>query len=93
MATRRRIRRRNRLPPCSSSPTPSPAPRASSRRRCATPSPRRTFETFFGRIKFDEAGRNIAKPMVLTQMRGGRYVVVAAQGVGGREPVIPRPRQ
>jgi branched-chain amino acid transport system substrate-binding protein len=50
-------------------------------------------ETFFGRIKFDAAGRNIGKPMVLTQLRNGRYVVVRTRARAGDEPVIPRPRQ
>ena len=34
------------------------------------------LETFYGPVKFDEPGRNIAKPMVLTQVQGGKYVVV-----------------
>ena len=49
------------------------------------------IETFYGPVKFDAAGRNIAKPMVLTQVQGGEYVVVSpAEWVAG-EPVIPRP--
>ena len=48
-------------------------------------------ETFFGHIKFDETGRNVAKPMVLTQMRGGKYVVVAPKKSAGGEAIIPRP--
>lgn len=35
------------------------------------------METFFGNIRFDETGRNIAKPMVLYQVQDGEYVVVA----------------
>lgn len=35
------------------------------------------METFYGNIKFDETGRNIAKPMVLFQVQDGEYVVVA----------------
>ncbi len=50
-------------------------------------------ETFFGRIKFDEAGRNVGKPMVLTQVRQGRYVVVRTRMRAGEEAIIPRPRQ
>ncbi len=33
--------------------------------------------TFYGRIKFSEAGNNIAKPMVLRQIQNGEYNVVA----------------
>jgi len=35
------------------------------------------FQTFYGNIKFDRTGRNIAKPMVLYQVQDGKYVVVA----------------
>lgn len=35
------------------------------------------FQTFYGNIKFDKTGRNIAKPMVLYQVQDGKYVVVA----------------
>ena len=48
-------------------------------------------ETFFGRIKFDEHGRNIAKPMVLSQLRKGKCVVVLPKEWAGGEPIIPRP--
>ncbi len=48
--------------------------------------------TFFGRIKFDETGKNVAKPMVLTQVRHGKYVVVAPKEWAADTPVIPRPR-
>lgn len=50
------------------------------------------LDTFFGPIKFDEAGRNIAKPKVLTQLRGGKYVVVGPKKWAGGEAIIPRPR-
>ena len=33
--------------------------------------------TFYGPIKFDETGKNTAKPMVLSQVLDGKYVVVA----------------
>lgn len=33
--------------------------------------------TFYGHIKFSKAGNNIAKPMVLRQIQGGEYKVVA----------------
>jgi branched-chain amino acid transport system substrate-binding protein len=32
--------------------------------------------TFYGKIEFDETGKNIAKPTVLFQVQGGKYVVV-----------------
>lgn len=35
------------------------------------------METFYGNIKFDETGKNIAKPMVLYQIQDGEYKVVA----------------
>ena len=34
-------------------------------------------QTFYGNIKFDETGKNIAKPMVLYQIQDGAFVVVA----------------
>jgi branched-chain amino acid transport system substrate-binding protein len=49
------------------------------------------LQTFFGKVKFDEAGRNIAKPMVLCQIRGGKYLIVAPKEKKKGEPVIPRP--
>jgi len=35
------------------------------------------METFYGHIKFDKTGKNIAKPMVLYQVQNGHYRVVA----------------
>ena len=35
------------------------------------------IETFYGNIEFDASGKNIAKPMVLRQIQGGKYVPVA----------------
>ncbi|UCH52353.1 MAG: amino acid ABC transporter substrate-binding protein, partial [Pseudomonadota bacterium] len=35
------------------------------------------METFYGHIKFDPTGKNIAKPMVLYQVQNGHYRVVA----------------
>ena len=35
------------------------------------------MQTFYGRIKFSEAGNNVAKPMVLRQIQDGQYNVVA----------------
>jgi branched-chain amino acid transport system substrate-binding protein len=34
------------------------------------------METFYGNIKFDPSGKNIAKPMVLYQVQDGEYKVV-----------------
>ncbi len=47
--------------------------------------------TFYGPIKFDESGKNIAKPMVLTQIIDGEYVVIAPEEWAVQHPVIPRP--
>lgn len=47
--------------------------------------------TFYGPIKFDETGKNVAKPMVLTQIIDGEYVVVAPDKWATKDPVIPRP--
>jgi branched-chain amino acid transport system substrate-binding protein len=49
------------------------------------------LETFFGPIKFHETGRNRAKPMVLTQIRDGKYEVVSPKKWAATEAVIPRP--
>jgi len=35
------------------------------------------IQTFYGNIKFDKTGKNIAKPMVLYQVQDGEYHVVA----------------
>ena len=50
------------------------------------------MQTFYGNIKFDETGKNIAKPMVLYQIQDGAYVVVAPTkwaGSGVRHPTPP----
>lgn len=49
------------------------------------------METFYGNIKFDETGKNIAKPMVLYQVLNGEYVVVAPTAWAAQEAVIPAP--
>ncbi len=49
------------------------------------------IETFYGPVKFDAAGRNVAKSMVLTQVQGGKYVVVSPAEWATGTPVIPRP--
>jgi len=35
------------------------------------------MQTFYGFVKFDATGKNIAKPMALRQIQNGKYVVVA----------------
>lgn len=48
------------------------------------------METFYGHIKFSEAGNNIAKPMVLRQIQDGEYNVVAPSKYASHELVWPR---
>jgi branched-chain amino acid transport system substrate-binding protein len=50
------------------------------------------IETFYGNIKFDETGKNIAKPMVLYQVQNGQYMVVAPTKWAAAEVVHPRPK-
>lgn len=50
------------------------------------------IETFYGNIKFDETGKNIAKPMVLYQVLDGEYKVVAPTAWAAEDVVYPRPR-
>ena len=47
-------------------------------------------DTFFGRVDFDDMGRNAAKQTLLTQIRAGNYVVVAPRFWAKAEPIIPR---
>ena len=49
------------------------------------------METFYGNIKFDETGKNIAKPMVLFQVLKGEYQVVAPTKWAAAKFVHPRP--
>ena len=46
--------------------------------------------TFYGQIKFSEAGNNIAKPMVLRQIQNGDYNVVAPSQFASHELNWPR---
>ena len=46
--------------------------------------------TFYGHIKFDETGKNIAKPMALYQILGGKYVVVSPSKFAEKKAVVPR---
>jgi branched-chain amino acid transport system substrate-binding protein len=46
--------------------------------------------TFFGPVKFDETGKNTAKPMVLYQVQGGDYKVVAPTKWAETKLIWPR---
>lgn len=48
--------------------------------------------TFYGQIKFSNAGNNIAKPMVLRQIQDGVYNVVAPSNFASHELNWPRKR-
>ena len=49
------------------------------------------IQTFYGNVKFDETGKNIAKPMALRQIQGGDYKVVAPTNWAEASLVHPRP--
>ena len=49
------------------------------------------LETFFGPIKFDAAGRNVAKSVLLTQIQNGEHVIVAPPEAATGKPVIVAP--
>jgi branched-chain amino acid transport system substrate-binding protein len=49
------------------------------------------MQTFYGNIKFDKTGKNIAKPMVLFQVLGGEYKVVAPSKWAAAKAVVPSP--
>lgn len=49
--------------------------------------------TFYGRVKFDETGKNIAKPMVLRQIQNGVFKVVAPVEWATDKLVHPRKAQ
>jgi branched-chain amino acid transport system substrate-binding protein len=49
------------------------------------------INTFYGPIKFDATGKNIAKGMVLTQVQDGKYVLVAPSKWAAAPAVIPAP--
>ncbi len=48
------------------------------------------MKTFYGGIKFSEAGNNIAKPMVLRQIQDGKYKVVAPSAFASDKVNYPR---
>jgi branched-chain amino acid transport system substrate-binding protein len=47
--------------------------------------------TFYGPVKFDETGKNTAKPMVLYQIQDGQYKVVAPAEWASAELIHPMP--
>jgi branched-chain amino acid transport system substrate-binding protein len=49
------------------------------------------METFYGKIKYDATGKNIAKPMVLYQVQNGKYKVVAPQKWASSKVIFPVP--
>ena len=49
------------------------------------------MKSFYGGIRFSEAGNNIAKPMVLRQIQNGRYNVVAPSAFASHALDWPRP--
>ena len=50
------------------------------------------MQTFYGNIRFNEAGQNIAKPMVMSQILGSDYKVVAPTKWATTKAVLPRPK-
>ncbi len=50
------------------------------------------MQTFYGNIKFDESGKNTAKPMALRQIQGGKLKVVAPSKWAAAELIHPRPK-
>ncbi|MGI9356303.1 MAG: amino acid ABC transporter substrate-binding protein [Rhizobiaceae bacterium] len=48
------------------------------------------LQTFYGGIKFSEAGNNVAKPMVLRQIQDGKYNVVAPSEFASHKVDFPR---
>jgi len=49
------------------------------------------MQSFYGNIRFDDTGKNIAKPMVLFQIQDGAYRVVAPSAWASHQLVFPRP--
>ena len=50
------------------------------------------MQTFYGNIKFDSTGKNIAKPMVLYQIQGSEYKVVAPTKWASAKFIHPMPK-
>ena len=49
------------------------------------------LNTFFGNIRFDATGKNVAKPMVLRQIQGSKLYVVAPSKWATADIIHPRP--
>jgi len=49
------------------------------------------MQTFYGNIKFDTTGKNTAKPMVLYQVQGGEFKVVAPSKWASAKVIYPAP--
>ncbi len=49
------------------------------------------MQTFYGNIKFDATGKNTAKPMVLYQVQGGKFMVVAPSKWASAKVNYPAP--
>jgi branched-chain amino acid transport system substrate-binding protein len=47
--------------------------------------------TFFGPVKFDDSGKNVAKSMVLYQIQNGKYMVVAPSKWANSKVIYPAP--
>ena len=50
------------------------------------------MQTFYGFVKFDETGKNTAKPMALRQIQGGKYYVVAPSEWAAVDVIHPKPK-
>jgi branched-chain amino acid transport system substrate-binding protein len=50
------------------------------------------LQTFYGWIKFDETGKNIAKPMVLRQIQNGKLIPVAPSKFAAGKVIYPKPK-
>ncbi len=50
------------------------------------------LQTFYGWVKFDETGKNIAKPMVMWQIQKGQFVPVAPTKFASGNLIYPKPK-
>jgi branched-chain amino acid transport system substrate-binding protein len=50
------------------------------------------LQTFYGWVKFDETGKNIAKPMVLRQIQDGKLIPVAPSKFAAGKLIYPKPK-
>ncbi|MFQ5683405.1 MAG: amino acid ABC transporter substrate-binding protein [Candidatus Binatia bacterium] len=50
------------------------------------------LQTFYGSVKFDKTGKNIAKPMILRQIQKGKLKVVAPTKWATSKLIHPRPK-